>query len=124
MRPETGNLRRALVVEDEVMVAMYVEDLLTELGFEVIGIATGLDQAIPLAREAEFDFAVLDINLAGEMSFPVADVLRERGIPFLFASGYGSKGLIDDYSTATRIQKPFRSGDLAQAIERISLSPA
>jgi DNA-binding response OmpR family regulator len=124
VRLETGNLRRALVVEDEVMVAMYVEDLLTELGFEVIGIATGLDQAIPLAREAEFDFAVLDINLAGEMSFPVADVLRERGIPFLFASGYGSKGLIDDYRTATRIQKPFRSSDLAKAIERISLSPA
>ncbi len=112
-------LRRVLVVEDEVMVAMYVEDLLTELGFEVVAMATGLDQALPLARGAEFDFAVLDINLAGEASFPVADVLRERGIPFLFASGYGSKGLIEAYRTATRIQKPFLSQDLARAIERM-----
>ena len=112
-------LRRALVVEDEIMVAMYVEDLLTELGFEVAGIATGLDQALPLAREGEFDFAVLDINLSGQLSFPVADVLRNRGIPFLFASGYGSKGVSETYRGAVRIQKPFVSRDLARAIARI-----
>ena len=114
------SMRRALVVEDEIMVAMYVEDLLTELGFEVAGIATGLEQALPLAREGEFDFAVLDINLAGQLSFPVADVLRERGIPFLFASGYGSRGLNEDYRSAIRIQKPFLSRDLAQAIAKIA----
>ena len=113
-------LRRALVVEDEIMVAMYVEDLLTELGFEVAGIATGLDQALPLAREGSFDFAVLDINLAGQLSFPIADVLRERGIPFLFASGYGSKGLIEAYRSTIRIQKPFVRRDLAQAIAKIA----
>ncbi len=114
-----AEVRRALVVEDEVMVAMYVEDLLTELGYEVAGLATGLDQALPLAREGEFDFAVLDINLAGRTSFPVADVLRERGIPFLFASGYSLKGLNDEHRDAIRIQKPFLSQDLAQAIARI-----
>ncbi len=113
-------MRRALVVEDEIMVAMYVEDLLTELGFEVAGLATGLDQALPLAREGEFDFAVLDINLAGQVSFPIADVLRERGIPFLFASGYGSKGVTEGYRDAIRIQKPFLSRDLAQAISKIA----
>jgi DNA-binding response OmpR family regulator len=111
---------RVLVVEDEIMVAIYVEDLLTELGFEVVGIATGLRQALPLARSGNFDFAVLDINLAGEMSFPIADILRERGIPFLFASGYGSKGLTEDYRSATRIQKPFVSEQLARAIDRIA----
>ena len=115
----SAEARRALIVEDEIMVAMYVEDLLTELGYEVAGLATGLDQALPLAREGEFDFAVLDINLAGKTSFPVADVLRERGIPFLFASGYSSKGLNDDYRNAIRIQKPFLSRDLAHAIARI-----
>jgi len=117
----SGNaaLRRALIVEDEIMVAMYVEDLLTELGFEVAGLATALEQALPLAREGEFDFAVLDINLAGRVSFPIADVLRERGIPFLFASGYGSKGMRDDYRSAVRIQKPFLGHDLAQAIAKI-----
>jgi CheY-like chemotaxis protein len=115
----SAEARRALIVEDEIMVAMYVEDLLTELGYEVAGLATGLDQALPLAREGEFDFAVLDINLAGKTSFPVADVLRERGIPFLFASGYSSKGLNDEYRNAIRIQKPFLSRDLAHAIARI-----
>ena len=115
----SAELRRALVVEDEIMVAMYVEDLLTELGFEVAGLATGLEQALPLAREGAFDFAVLDINLGGRLSFPVADVLRARGIPFLFASGYGSKGVNDNYKDAVRIQKPFRRRDLVQAIERL-----
>ena len=117
-----AEVKRALVVEDEIMVAMYVEDLLTELGFEVAGLATGLDQALPLAREGSFDFAVLDINLAGQSSFPVADVLRARGIPFLFASGYGSKGLSDGYRDAIRIQKPFLSRDLEEAIARIRSS--
>lgn len=117
---EAAELKRALVVEDEVMVAMYVEDLLTELGFEVAGFATGLEQALPLAREGVFDFAVLDINLAGQLSFPIADVLRERGIPFLFASGYGSKGVSEAYRDAIRIQKPFVGRDLADAIARIA----
>jgi DNA-binding response OmpR family regulator len=116
---ESAQVRRALVVEDEVMIAMYVEDLLMELGYEVAGIATGFDQALPLAKEGDFDFAVLDINLDGRLSFPIADVLRERGIPFLFASGYGSKGMRDDYRNAVRIQKPFLSQDLAQAIAKI-----
>src|SRR4028118_330858 len=104
---QSTQVRRALIVEDEIMVAMYVEDLLTELGFEVAGLATSLDQALPLAKAGEFDFAVLDINLAGQVSFPVADALRERGIPFLFASGYSSKGLSEAYRGAVRIQKPF-----------------
>jgi CheY-like chemotaxis protein len=114
-----GQLRRALVVEDEVMVAIYIEDLLAELGYEVVAVATRLDRALALARQGGFDFAVLDINLDGQMSFPVADVLREQGIPFLFASGYGSKGVNDNYHHAVRIQKPFRSSELVQAINRL-----
>jgi CheY-like chemotaxis protein len=115
---EMDRPRRALVVEDEILVAMYVEDLLTDLGFEVVAVATELEQALPLARDKAFDVAVLDINLNGKLSFPVAEVLRERRIPFLFASGYGSRGLIEAYKDAVRIQKPFRSRDLALAIER------
>lgn len=115
-----AEVKRALVVEDEIMVAMYVEDLLTDLGYEVAAIATGLEQALPLARDGLFDFAVLDINLAGRLSFPIADVLRERGIPFLFASSYGSKGVSEDYRGAIRIQKPFIGRDLAQAISKLA----
>jgi CheY-like chemotaxis protein len=113
-------MARVLVVEDEMMVAMYVEDLLTELGYEVVAVATGFEQAVPLAQEGEFDFAVLDINLNGRLSFPIADMLRARGIPFLFASGYGSKGLNDNHRDAVRIQKPFRTRELAQAISKIA----
>ena len=116
---EGAGTQRALVVEDEIMVAMYVEDLLTDLGIEVLAIATSLDQALVLARKGGFDFAVLDVNLAGQLSFPVADVLRERGIPFLFASGYGSRGVRDDLRSAVRIQKPFVGRDLAEAIGKI-----
>ncbi|WP_343039388.1 response regulator [Microvirga makkahensis] len=107
-----------LVVEDEIMVAMYIEDLLVDLGFEVAGMATSLDQALRLAQESDFDFAVLDINLDGGLSFPVADVLRQRDIPFIFASGYGVAGVREDYRDAVRIQKPFRAQDLEQAIAR------
>jgi CheY-like chemotaxis protein len=115
---QTDRPRRALVVEDEILVAMYVEDLLTDLGFEVVAVATELEEALPLARDKALDLAVLDVNLNGKLSFPVAEVLRERRIPFLFASGYGSKGLIEAYKDAVRIQKPFRSRDLALAIAR------
>jgi len=119
MTDASTKLCRALVVEDEVMVAMYVEELLADLGYDTVAVATGLDQALSLARDGTFDFAVLDINLNGCLSFPVADLLRARGIPFLFASGYGSRGVNDNYKDAVRIQKPFRRRDLAQAIDRL-----
>ena len=115
----SGKLRRAFVVEDEVMVAMYVEDLLTELGYEVTEMATSLDQALPIATGTSFDFAVLDVNLDGRLSFPIADVLRERGVPFLFASGYGSKGMTNEYRANVRLQKPFSRADLAAAIGKL-----
>lgn len=114
------SLRRALLVEDEVMVAMYVEDVLSDLGYQVIALATSLEQAVEFAREREFDFAVLDINLGGEMSFPVAEVLRERKIPFLFVSGYTSGGVTDEYRNEVRVRKPFRDADLARAIGRLA----
>lgn len=112
--------RRALVVEDEIMVAMHIEDLLIDLGVDVVLLATEFEQAIfSAATQAEIDFAVLDINLGGHASFPVAAILRGRGIPFLFASGYGSKGVIEDYKDEIRLQKPFRERDLARALARL-----
>jgi DNA-binding response OmpR family regulator len=110
---------RVLLVEDEVMVAMYIEDILGDLGCQVVCAATNLDQALALARARVVDFAVLDINLGGNMSFPVADVLRERKIPFLFVSGYSSAGLLDGYRNEVRLRKPFRVHELANAIERL-----
>jgi DNA-binding response OmpR family regulator len=78
---------RVLVVEDEMMVSMLIEDMLSDLGCEVIGPASRLDEAIALANESELDCAVLDVNLGGQPIFPLADLLREKGAPFAFATG-------------------------------------
>jgi len=107
---------RVLIVEDEMLVAMNIEDMLADIGCEVAGLACRLDTGLALARDGAFDIAMLDVNLAGDLSFPIADILEERGIPYLFASGYGRKGVRDEYGTAPVLQKPFRARDLEQAI--------
>jgi CheY-like chemotaxis protein len=109
---------RILIVEDEMLVAMNIEDMLLDLGHEVAGLASRLAPALALAAEADIDAAVLDVNLAGEQSFPVADLLDKRGIPFLFATGYGLAGIEERYRGRTVLQKPFRLGDLGAALRR------
>jgi CheY-like chemotaxis protein len=110
---------RILVVEDEMLLAMNIEDMLLEQGYEVAGIASRLAPALALAKEGGFDAAVLDVNLAGETSFPIADLLAERGIPFFFATGYGLQGLEERYQGRPVLQKPFRAAELRKAIESI-----
>ena len=104
---------RVLVVEDEMMVSMLIEDMLSDLGCTVVGPASRLDEAIALANSAELDCAVLDVNLGGQPIFPLADLLREKGAPFAFATGYGDAGLRDVDRGSPVLQKPFREGDLA-----------
>ena len=111
---------RVLIVEDEMLVAMNIEDMLLDLGHEVAGLASRLAPAMALAREAQFDLAMLDVTLAGEQSFPVARALVERGIPFLFATGYGVKGVAEEFRSFPVLQKPFRMRDLGEAIAAIS----
>jgi CheY-like chemotaxis protein len=107
---------RVLVVEDEMMVSMLIEDMLSDLGCVVVGPAARLDEAMELARASEFDCAVLDVNLGGQPIFPLADLLRERGRPFAFATGYGDAGLRDADRGTPVLQKPFREGDLARVL--------
>jgi CheY-like chemotaxis protein len=107
---------RVLVVEDEMMVSMLIEDMLTDLGCVVIGPASRLDEAIELAEVSEIDCAVLDVNLGGQPIFPLADLLRERGRPFAFATGYGDAGVRDVDRGTPVLQKPFREGDLARVL--------
>lgn len=111
---------KVLLVEDEMLIAMHIEDMLTELGFEVVGPAMRLQKALEMAREESIDLAVLDVNLAGERSFPVADVLHERSIPFIFATGYGSAGLTDRYKNTITLQKPIEPRHLRHAIAVVS----
>ncbi|MFI0847533.1 response regulator [Mesorhizobium sp. IMUNJ 23232] len=105
-------------MEDEVLLAMQLEDMLVEMGHVVVNIATRVPEAVKLARDADIDFAVLDINVAGTKSFSVADVLRSRCIPFVFATGYGSAGLKEGYRDAATLQKPYEASDLTEALDR------
>ena len=107
---------RILVVEDEAIVAMLLEDMLAELGYEVVGPVTRLDRALELARDAAIGAAVLDLNLNGEDTYPVADALRARAIPFIFATGYGVKEVAERFQGTPLTQKPFHRDDLERAL--------
>ena len=109
---------RVLVVEDEMMVAMLLEDMLDELGYSIVGPCAHIDEALKAARELEFDAALLDFNLNGKNTYPVAWTLRERKIPFLFATGYGSSILNHDFMGIPLLQKPFQRRDLEWALRR------
>jgi DNA-binding response OmpR family regulator len=110
---------RILIVEDEMLVAMLIEDTVMDLGHEVVGPAMRLETALQAASLETIDFAILDINLAGKMSFPVADKLVERGIPFMFASGYGAAGLDERYRDAPVLQKPFAAHHLEASLRPV-----
>jgi CheY-like chemotaxis protein len=112
---------RVLVVEDEMMVSMLIEDMLTDLGCTIIGPASRLDEALALARETPLDCAVLDVNLGGQPIFPLADLLREKGAPFAFATGYGDAGLREVDKGAPVLQKPFREADLARVLGELKV---
>lgn len=107
---------RVLVVEDEMMVAMLMEDMLADLGCIVVGPISRLDEAMESISELELDCAVLDVNLGDQSVFPLADLLRERGIPYAFATGYGDAGLRPVDKGAPVLQKPFREADLARVL--------
>ena len=112
--------KRVLIVEDEFLVAMLLEDLLTEMGHQVIGTFAQVDEAMKFANQADVNFAILDINLAGATSSPVAEILRRRGIPFLFASGYGSTGLASAFENELTLQKPYEPAELERVIAEAS----
>lgn len=108
---------KVLVVEDEALVSMLVEDMLTDLGCTIVGPAAEIEEALRLASSADIDAALLDVNLGGRPIFPVADTLKARGVPFAFASGYGEAGLTEDHKGAAVLQKPFREADLKRVLE-------
>lgn len=110
---------RVLVVEDEAMIAMLVEDMVQDFGSEVVGPAARMADAIKLAQNAELDAAILDINVDGSVIYPVADILSTRSIPFIFATGYGSKALPTRFCNAPTVPKPFSYQSLSGALRAV-----
>lgn len=99
---------------------MLVEDLLTDLGYEVIGPASSAREALRVAQGEAFDFALLDVNLGdGETSFDTAETLRLRGVPFAFVTGYGAEGVRADLRDAPILSKPIDPRLLAKVIARL-----
>lgn len=119
---------RVLVVEDEAMISMLLEDMLLDLGAEAVGPAARLDHALLLALQADFDVGLLDINVDGRVVYPVADVLRHRDIPFIFATGYDARDLPQRFVGSPTLTKPFSyealAGTLQTVLTKASCSPA
>src|SRR5947208_8983352 len=112
-RPPGGSV---FLVEDEVMIRMMVADMLEELGHSVAAEAGEIGEAVRLVQSTEFDLAILDVNVNGKVITPVAELITARNRPFIFATGYGSSGLPQEYRDRPALQKPFQLETLAQVI--------
>lgn len=111
---------RVLVLEDETLVSMMVEDMLADLGCEVVGPFAKLDQALAFFEgdTGRIDAALLDVNLGGVRSFPVAEHLAGKGVPFVFTTGYDESGLPDIWRGRPTLRKPFMMGEMADALRK------
>jgi CheY-like chemotaxis protein len=107
--------RRILIVEDELMIRLLLEDMLSELGYIVAAEAARMDEALEAMKNADFDLAILDANLNGQPVSPVADALVARGTPFVFATGYGE--MPEPYRDRPTLMKPFRMDGLKQVLQ-------
>jgi CheY-like chemotaxis protein len=115
---------RVLVVEDEFFVADDMAQTLLKLGAEVVGPAPTAEKALALLDTEPIDVAVLDINLRGVAVFPLADELRRRGVPFVFATGYDDGALPPEYRDVPRWEKPFDPRELAKVLPRLAAARA
>lgn len=111
--------KRVLLVEDESIVAMSVEDMLGDMGCLVVGPAMTFAEAEALARSELLDAAVLDINLGNQPSFPVAELLGERGVPYCFSTGYGPSGVPARLGDVPVLQKPYSANSLEAMVRRL-----
>jgi CheY-like chemotaxis protein len=107
---------RILVVEDEYLIRMLLEDMLADLGYEIAGAVGTIAEASDLAANADVQCAILDVNLAGQEIYPVADILATRRVPFIFVTGYGEGSLAEPYRGRPALQKPFQAEQLQKTI--------
>lgn len=108
---------RVLIIEDESLLTMLLQDFLEDMACEVAATASRFPDALAKAQSLSFDVAILDVNLDGDQTFPIAERLRDRGIPYLFATGYGNVGIPEHLRVMPVLQKPFRRSDLELALQ-------
>ncbi len=113
---ETLTGRKILIVEDESLVAMLLETILEDMGCTPVGPASNIDDGLRFAETEALDAALLDVNVAGRHVFPVAQMLKDRGVPFVFSTGYGEGGLPDEWRGQRTIQKPFTEAAVRDAL--------
>lgn len=107
---------KVLIVEDESLIAMLVEDMLMELGYEVVGVASSLKEGETMVTSKTFDAVLLDVSLQGEKSFPIAEMLEKKGIPFVFSSGFDSTEIGANFSSRPLLRKPFKLSELEEIL--------
>ena len=111
-------MARILLVEDEPLVSAITEEWLAELGHDVVGPAANLDAAIELAA-TPIDGAIVDVSLGRQSGYPAAELLAARGVPFVFATGYGQEGLDPAWRGRPTLMKPFEFETFRAAVERM-----
>lgn len=119
-QPGNGARLRVLVVEDELLIAMYLEDTLAQAGYEVIGPVPQLRPAVDAVRNQPCDAAILDIHLADQPVFPLADMLARRGVPFVFLTGYDAANLPERFRGRPVLVKPCATGVLVATVDALA----
>ena len=107
---------RVLVVEDEAAISMLLEDMLLDFGCEIVGPAARLAVALEMAQSESFQVAILDVNVANEPIYPVAEAIAQRDLPFVFSTGYGGAGIREPFRDRPVVQKPFSQSDLKRTL--------
>jgi CheY-like chemotaxis protein len=110
---------RVLLVEDEAMLSLLIEECIENLGCDIVGVAACLNDALIKARSLMLDVAMLDVNLNGQLSYPVADILRSRNIPVIFVTGYEAKSLQRQWQDCFCLPKPLGRRAIADALHAV-----
>lgn len=108
--------KRVLVVEDEAAISMLLEDMLLDFGCTVVGPAARLSTALEMAEGETYEVAILDVNVAGEPIYPVAEAIAKRDLPLVFSTGYGGAGIREPFRDRPVVQKPFSQADLKRTL--------
>ncbi|MEO8722607.1 MAG: response regulator [Sphingobium sp.] len=112
-------MKSILVVEDEALIALMLEDMIEALGHRLHGVAASLEEGCAAAQTGDFDFAILDCNLMGEKVWPIAQILADRNVPFVFSSGGDILEIPEPHAQRPMLEKPYTFGAIAEILKQI-----